>query len=43
MLSSVLNSKRAVQVNIEVMRAFVRLRETVSTQKDLARKLMAWA
>jgi hypothetical protein len=31
MLSSVLNSERAVQVNIEVMRAFVRLRETVHT------------
>jgi hypothetical protein len=31
MLSSVLNSKRAVQVSIEIMRAFVRLRETVST------------
>jgi hypothetical protein len=39
MLSSVLNSDRAVQVNIEIMRAFVRLRETVSTHKDLARKL----
>ncbi len=41
MLSSVLNSERAVQVNIEIMRAFVRLRETVSTHKDLARKLTA--
>lgn len=41
MLSSVLNIERAVQVNIEVMRAFVRLRETVSTHKDLARKLIA--
>jgi ORF6N domain len=41
MLSSVLNSERAVQVNIEIMRAFVRLRETVSTHKDLARKLSA--
>jgi hypothetical protein len=39
MLSSVLNSKRAVQVNIEIMRAFVRLREILSTHKDLARKL----
>jgi len=39
MLSSVLNSKRAVQVNIEIMRAFVRLRELMSTHKDLARKL----
>jgi len=41
MLSSVLNSKRAVQVNIEIMRAFVRLRKIMSTHKDLARKLDA--
>jgi hypothetical protein len=41
MLSSVLNSARAVQVNIEIMRAFVRLRESVSKHKDLAGKLMA--
>lgn len=39
MLSSVLNSKRAVQVNIEIMRAFVRLREILSTHKDIAHKL----
>jgi hypothetical protein len=39
MLSSVLHSKRAVQVNIEIMRAFVRLREILATHKDLARKL----
>jgi hypothetical protein len=39
MLSSVLHSKRAVLVNIEIMRAFVRLRELLSTHKDLARKL----
>jgi hypothetical protein len=39
MLSSVLNSDRAVQVNIEIMRAFVRLRESVSRHKDLAGKL----
>lgn len=39
MLSSVLHSKRAVQVNIEIMRAFVRLREILGTHKDLARKL----
>jgi phage regulator Rha-like protein len=39
MLSSVLRSKRAVQVNIEIMRAFVRLREMLSTHKELARKL----
>ena len=39
MLSSVLRSKRAVQVNIEIMRAFVKLRKIFSTHKDLARKL----
>ncbi len=41
MLSSVLNSARAVQVNIEIMRAFVRLREILANHKDLARKLDA--
>jgi len=39
MLSSVLNSKRAVQVNIHIMRAFVKLREMISSNKDLAKKL----
>ena len=39
MLSSVLNSKRAIQVNIEIMRAFVRLRQMLSSNADLARKL----
>lgn len=39
MLSSVLSSARAVQVNIEIMRAFVRLREMIVSHKDLARKL----
>ena len=39
MLSSVLRSQRAVEVNIAVMRAFVRLRELLATHKDLARKL----
>ena len=39
MLSSVLRSKRAIQVNILIMRAFVRLRELLATHKDLARKL----
>ena len=39
MLSSVLRSARAVQVNIAVMRAFVRLREALATNKVLARKL----
>jgi hypothetical protein len=41
MLSSVLKSKRAVQVNSEIMRAFVRLRQAVATHKELARKLTA--
>lgn len=39
MLSSVLRSERAVQVNVEIMRAFVRLRQLLSTDADLARKL----
>ncbi len=39
MLSSVLNSERAVKVNIEIMRAFVRLREMLSTHKELSHKL----
>jgi hypothetical protein len=39
MLSSVLRSKQAVNVNIEIMRAFVRLRELLATHEDLANKL----
>ena len=39
MLSSVLRSKRAVQVNIEIMRTFVKLRRILVTHEDLARKL----
>jgi len=39
MLSSVLRSKRAVQVNIDIMRAFVRLREILATHKELTGKL----
>jgi hypothetical protein len=39
MLSSVLRSEQAVQVNISIMRAFVKLRELMATHKDLARKL----
>ena len=39
MLSSVLRSKRAVLVNVEIVRAFVRLREMLSSNADLARKL----
>jgi uncharacterized protein YjcR len=41
MLSSVLKSKKAILVNIEIIRAFVRLRRILSTHKDLARKLEA--
>ena len=40
MLSGVLRSKRAIQVNIEIMRAFVRLRRLLSTHKELAQKLI---
>ena len=40
MLSSVLNSERAVRVNIEIMRAFVGLREMLASHADLARKLV---
>lgn len=39
MLSSVLHSTRAIQVNIEIMRAFVRLRQMLSTNAELSRKL----
>jgi hypothetical protein len=39
MLSSVLNSDRAIDVNVQIMRTFVKLREMLSTHKDLARKL----
>jgi len=39
MLSSVLNSERAVQVNIMIMRIFVRIREMVATHKKLADKI----
>ncbi|MHB1033843.1 MAG: ORF6N domain-containing protein [Pirellulales bacterium] len=41
MLSSVLRSSRAVAVNIEIMRAFVRLRQMLATHADLARKVEA--
>lgn len=41
MLSSVLRSPEAVAVNIEIMRAFVRLRQMLATHADLARKLDA--
>ena len=39
MLSSVLRSQRAVQVNIEIMRTFVKLREMLTNHKDLGKKL----
>ena len=39
MLSSVLHSERAIDVNIQIMRAFVRLRELMLTHRDIARKL----
>ncbi len=39
MLSSVLKSDRAIQVNIEVMRTFVRLRRMLASNSELAKKL----
>ncbi|MFA6431171.1 MAG: ORF6N domain-containing protein [Candidatus Margulisiibacteriota bacterium] len=39
MLSSVLNSKRAVRVNIQIMRTFTRLRQILSTHKDILFKI----
>jgi hypothetical protein len=39
MLSSVLNSERAIEVNIHIMRAFVKLREMIASHKDLAKRL----
>ena len=39
MLSSALHSDRAIEVNIAIMRAFVRLREILASHKELARKL----
>ena len=41
MLSSVLNSKRAIKVNIQIMRAFIKLKELLLTHKELAIKLEA--
>lgn len=41
MLSSVLRSRRAIQVNIAIMDTFVRLREMISSHKDLVRKINA--
>lgn len=39
MLSSILRSRRAVAVNVEIMRAFVRLREVMNEHRDLAQKI----
>lgn len=39
MLSSVLNSDRAIQVNIQIMRTFIRLRKLLATHKDLLEKI----
>ena len=41
MLSSVLRSPRAIAVNIEIMRAFVRMRALIDTNRELAKKLAA--
>ena len=41
MLSSVLKSERAVEVNIAIMRTFVKMRELMATHADLARKIEA--
>jgi len=42
MLSSVLNSDRAIEVNVQIMRAFVKLRELIATHKDLAGSWPTW-
>jgi len=39
MLSSVLHSERAVSVNVQIMRAFVRMRALISAQTELAQRL----
>jgi hypothetical protein len=41
MLSSVLNSRRAIQVNIQIMRTFVRLRQMLASNAELSRKMDA--
>ena len=41
MLSSVLNSERAIQVNIQIMRTFTKLRKMLTTHKDLQKKIVA--
>lgn len=39
MLSSVLNSERAIQVNIQIMRLFIKMREILKTHKELLKKI----
>ncbi|MFH1683282.1 MAG: ORF6N domain-containing protein [Candidatus Margulisiibacteriota bacterium] len=39
MLSSVLNSERAIQVNIQIMRAFIKFRQILATHQDLRKKI----
>ena len=41
MLSSVLNSERAIEVNITIMRAFIRLRQLMESNEELNRKFAA--
>jgi len=41
MLSSVLNSKRAIQVNIQIMRTFTRLRQMLAGHKEMQKKIEA--
>lgn len=41
MLSTVLNSERAIQVNIQIMRTFTRLRQMISSHGDLRKKIEA--
>jgi hypothetical protein len=39
MLSSILNSPKAIQVNIQIMRTFTKLKEMIASHKDLTKKL----
>jgi hypothetical protein len=39
MLSGILNSHRAIEVNIAIMRAFVQMRETIASHRELAHRL----
>lgn len=42
MLSSVLSSKMAIEVNIQIIRIFTKMRETLSTNKDILLKMEQW-